>query len=162
MEPIQKKSNSTMYIVGSLIVIIVIVALVLSNNKKEAMMDVVTPGVEDTSGTNSDGTTIDNPDKEGLSVGSNAGKYADMVLRYKDKTLQFNEECAVVRNSYTFKQGTDVMLDNRDTTSAKIIIGSRTFNLKAQSYRIIDLGSTGTYRVDCNDRLNVVTVNVQK
>jgi hypothetical protein len=160
MEPIQKKSNSTLYVVISLIVVAVIVALVLSNKKEAMNDDVVTPGVENTT-TDSNVGAID-PNKEGASVGSNAGKYADLVLKYKDRTLQFNEECAVVRNSYTFKQGTDVMLDNRDTTSVKIVVGSRTFNLKAQSYKVIDLGSTGIYRVDCNDRLNVVTVNVQK
>lgn len=165
MEPIQNKSNSSMYVIISLIVVAVIVVLVLSNNKKNEaiVVDIVTPVVEDTSGTNPDGVgSIADPEKEGLSVGSNAGKYADIVLKYEDRTLEFNKECAVIRNSYTFKQGTDVLLDNRDTTPAKIVVGSRTFILKPQSYKVIDLGSTGIYKVDCNDRLNVVTVNVQK
>ncbi len=145
-----------MYAVVGIIVLIIVLVLVMSNKKSAVIEDVINdPQVEDI-------TAVNDPEKAGVSVGSNAGKYAEMVLKYKDRTLQFNAECAVVRNSYTFKQGTDVMLDNRDTAPAKIVVGSRTFNLQAQSYRVIDLGSTGTYRVDCNDRLNVVTVNVQQ
>jgi hypothetical protein len=84
------------------------------------------------------------------------------MAKYKDKMVQFNQECAVVTNKVGFKQGTDILLDNRDTTSVKIVIGSRTFNLPRYGYKVIDLPSVGTFQVDCNSRLNVVTITVQK
>lgn len=163
MEQIQKRSNSVMYAVVGIIVLIIILVLVMSDKKDKAMEDssMNDSMVEDTSGTMPNvGTT--NPDREGTSV-SNAGKYADLVLKYEDRTLQFNNECQVSKqNTKGFKVGTDVLLDNRGDKSIKIVIGSKTYNLKPYGYRVIDLGSVGTYQVDCNERFNVLTVNVQK
>lgn len=168
MEPIQKKSNHTGLVIGIIVVVLIIIALVMANKKKDVDDTMVPP--TDTS-TLPDGTTptgssnpgaVANPDREGTSVGSGAGKYATLMLTYKDRMVQFNKECAVVSNKVTFKQGTDILLDNRDDTAAKIVIGSRTFNLPAYGYKVIDLPTIGSFQLDCNKRLNVVTVSVQK
>ena len=157
-------------LVITLLVLVAILLLILSNNKKASMMDdtfmVNEPGVENTDnnlfGGDTNTNTVDNSDREGTSV-SNAGKYADLVLKYEDRTLQFNESCQASKESTVgFKQGTDVLLDNRSDSSAKIVIGSRTFNLKAYGYKVIDLGSVGTYKIDCNENQNVLTLTVQK
>lgn len=171
MEPTQTKSKTGMYVaVGIVIVLAIIIGLVMSNKNKEAMEDgTQTPG---------DTTIVPNdtknpvvppvtnpgidPEKEGVSVGSGAGTYANLMLKYKDRMVQFNTECAVVSNKVGFKQGTDILLDNRDNTPVKIVIGSRTFNLPGYGYKVIDLPSVGSFQLDCNKRLNVVTVTVQK
>lgn len=168
MEPIQKKSSHTGLVIGIIVVLVVIVALLMTNKKKD-VDDTMMPAPTDTS-TLPDGTTppttkpttgID-PEREGTSVGSGAGTYANLMLKYKGKMVQFNKECAVVTNKVTFKQGTDILLDNRDDTAAKIVIGSRTFNLPAYGYKVIDLPTVGSFQLDCNKRFNVVTVSVQK
>ncbi len=167
MEPIKTKSNGGTYLtIGIIVVVLIIIGLVLSN--KKSADDMVTPTPVDTTVPDTTtvtppttGTGID-PEREGTSVGSGAGTYANLMLKYKGKMVQFNKECAVITNRVTFKQGTDILLDNRDDTAAKIVIGSRTFNLPAYGYKVIDLPTIGSYQLDCNKRLNVVTVSVQK
>ncbi len=169
MEPIQTKSKHGGLIVGVLVVAAIIILALVMTNKKKDTDDMIVPPITDTS-TVPDTTTppttkpttgID-PEREGTSVGSGAGTYANLMLKYKGKMVQFNKECAVVTNKVTFKQGTDILLDNRDDTAAKIVIGSRTFNLPAYGYKVIDLPTIGSFQLDCNKRLNVVTVSVQK
>jgi hypothetical protein len=171
MEPIKTKSNGGTYLTIGIVVALIVVGLLLSN-KKSSTDDMVTPTPVDTTtpgtttsttspGSTTTGPGID-PNREGISVGSGAGTYANLMLKYKGRMVQFNKECAVVSNKVTFKQGTDILLDNRDDTAAKIVIGSRTFNLPAYGYKVIDLPTIGSYQLDCNKRLNVVTVSVQK
>jgi hypothetical protein len=167
MEPIKTKSNSGTYITIGIVVVVLIVVGLLLSNKKSSTDDMVTPTPVDT--TTPDTTTpaptpkptgID-PEREGIST-SNAGIYANLMLKYKGRMVQFNKECAVITNKVTFKQGTDILLDNRDDAAVKIVIGSRTFNLPAYGYKVIDLPTIGSYQLDCNKRFNVVTVTVQK
>ena len=168
MEPIQTKSKTGMYVgIAAVIVLIIVIGLAMSNNK-ETMEEVVVTPVDTTvvpDNTNNPVTPpvsgID-PEREGTSVGSGAGTYANLMLKYKGRMVQFNKECAVVTNKVGFKQGTDILLDNRDNTAVKIVIGSRTFNLPGYGYKVIDLPTIGSFQLDCNKRLNVVTVTVQK
>lgn len=166
MEPIKKSNGGTYLVIGIVVVVLIVIGLLLSNKKSDiddmvlapvdtTVPDTTTPVLPPKS------TGID-PEREGTSVGSGAGTYANLMLKYKGKMVQFNKECAVVTNKVTFKQGTDILLDNRDNTAAKIVIGSRTFNLPAYGYKVIDLPTIGSYQLDCNKRLNVVTVSVQK
>ncbi|MEK7106219.1 MAG: hypothetical protein AAB895_02575, partial [Patescibacteria group bacterium] len=149
------------------IVLIIIIGLAMSKKNKDVLVE-ETPIVDNTvqPGTNtptdSPAGAVANPDREGTSVGSGAGKYATLMLTYKGRMIQFNKECAVITNKQGFKQGTDILLDNRDDTAVKIVIGSRTFNLPAYGYKVIDLPTIGSFQLDCNKRLNVVTVTVQK
>lgn len=164
MEPIKTKSKSSMYVMVGLVAVLVVVGLWLSNKKSVEEVPVVTP-VENTPSTPNPSSpvgSVSDPDKEGTSVGSGAGKYATLMLTYKGRMIQFNKECAVITNKQGFKQGTDILLDNRDNTPVKIVIGSRTFNLPGYGYKVIDLPTIGSFQLDCNQRLNVVTVTVQK
>lgn len=169
MEPIQTKSKSGSYVVVAIIVILIILILTMSKKDKDVMQE-ETPVVNNMeqpvvntptpTGSTTTGTGID-PQREGIST-SNAGVYANLMLKYKDRMVQFNKECAVVSNKVGFKQGTDILLDNRDNTPVKIVIGSRTFYLPGYGYKVIDLPTVGSFQLDCNSRLNVVTVTVQK
>ncbi len=169
MEPTQTKSKTGMYVgIGAVIVLIIIIGLAMSNKNKQVVDEtnqlpdntVVVPN--DTNEPNTPPVSGIDPEREGVSTGSGAGTYANLMLKYKDRMVQFNPECAVVSNKVGFKQGTDILLDNRDNTAAKIVIGSRTFNLPAYGYKVIDLPTIGSFQLDCNKRLNVVTVTVQK
>lgn len=170
MEPIQTKSKTGMYVgIGAVIVLIIIIGLAMSKKNKEMVEEGTQTPVENTvvPGDTTPNPTVTptpgiDPEKEGTSVGSGAGTYANLMLKYKGRMVQFNKECAVITNKVTFKQGTDILLDNRDNTPVKIVIGSRTFNLPGYGYKVIDLPTIGSFQLDCNKRLNVVTVSVQK
>jgi hypothetical protein len=169
MEPIQTKSKTGMYVgIAVVVVLIIVIGLAMSNKNKEVTDDsrmaptdtTVVP--DNTKNPVTPPVSGIDPEREGTSVGSGAGTYANLMLKYKGRMVQFNTECAVVTNKVGFKQGTDILLDNRDNTPVKIVIGSRTFNLPGYGYKVIDLPTIGSFQLDCNKRLNVVTVTVQK
>jgi hypothetical protein len=173
MEPIQTKSNTGMYVgIGVLVVLAIVIGLSMSNKNKKTIDNNPMPLENTVLPTNTNNTKEPttppvsniktNPEREGLSVGSGAGTYANLMIKYKGRMIQFNKECAVITNKQGFKQGTDILLDNRDNTPVKIVIGSRTFNLPGYGYKVIDLPTIGSFQLDCNKRLNVVTVTVQK
>jgi hypothetical protein len=171
MEPIQTKSKSGTYLTIGIVVVVLIVVGLLLSHKKSTTDDMVTPAPVDTTvpdtttpvtspKSTTTGPGID-PEREGIST-SNAGVYANLMLKYKDHMVQFNKQCQVVTVVQGWKQGTDILLDNRAAISAKIVIGSRTFVLPGYGYKVIDLPTVGKFVIDCNARQNVTTITVQK
>ena len=113
MEPIQQTNSKTGIYVTVAVILIIIIALVVFNKKNDVDDNIVVNPTDSTvvtppettspAGSTTTGPGID-PQREGLST-SNAGVYANLMLKYKDRMVQFNKECAVVSNKVGFKQG---------------------------------------------------------
>lgn len=89
--------------------------------------------------------------------------YTEVSAAYKNKTVQFNNECGVAIFPQTvFKTGTDVLLDNRGATSATVSFAGATFTLPAYGFKVVSLDKAGSFTVDCNSQKNVATLIVQK
>lgn len=89
--------------------------------------------------------------------------YTEMVVAYKDRTIQFNAQCQVPPLTQRgFKVGTDVMLDNRSSETKTITLGGVTHTLNGYGWKVVSLNTAGTFMVDCNDSQNVTTITVQK
>lgn len=94
---------------------------------------------------------------------SDTRTYTEMIVAYKDRTIQFNAQCQVPPLTQRgFKVGTDVMLDNRSAETKTIIIGGVTHTLNGYGWKVVSLNSAGNFMVDCNDRQNVTTITVQQ
>ncbi|MFM7088427.1 MAG: hypothetical protein ACKOW9_02765 [Candidatus Paceibacterota bacterium] len=90
--------------------------------------------------------------------------YADALVKYKDARIQFDAECRAVPGNVTYKDGTEIMLDNRAGVSRTITLGS-TFTIGAYGFKIVKVTSNVlpyTYLVDCGDKQNVATILVQR
>ena len=90
--------------------------------------------------------------------------YADALAKYKDARIQFDAECRAVPNNVTYKDGTEIMLDNRGASARTFTLGS-TFTIGAYDFKIVKVTSNVlpyTYLVDCGDKQNVATILVQR
>ena len=91
--------------------------------------------------------------------------YADALVKYKDRRIQFNASCQASPRSVTYKDNTGIMLDNRSAQSRTIKVGT-TYTVKGYGFKIITLPDiylkSSTLLVDCDKQQNVATVLVQE
>lgn len=156
---IEKMSKNTKIGLG-LVVLVIIVALLVQYGipKKPSPIDELKPIADEVVS-----TSITNPRSNTTSsVRSDTRTYSELILAYKDRTLQFNTMCQVHMSKQVYKVGSEVLLDNRSGVPAAIKIGPSIYNISAYSYKVVTLSSIGEFMIDCNDRENVATVTVQK
>lgn len=170
------KSNNSMWIVVGVVVLIALIALFMSMSKKDDMAVVddntamqntgeemppkadQTNAVEDTSAGSINATP-----------GAVSISYADALVKYKDRRLQFTTNtgvCAVSKpNSVTYKDNTGIMLDNRSAETMTIKVGD-TYTVKPYGFKIVTLQDVylkaKTVLVDCEKQQNVATILIQE
>ena len=88
--------------------------------------------------------------------------YAELILAYKDRTIQFGKDCQVRASDQVYKLGGEVLLDNRNDFPVLITFGGISYNLGGYGHQVVTLNSEGKFMVECNANKNVVTVTVQK
>lgn len=88
--------------------------------------------------------------------------YTDVVVEYRGRTIQFGNQCQAAPSRQVFKVGTEILLDNRNATAVKIMIGSTSHDLAGYGFKAIRLSNEGTFMIDCNQQLNVATLIVQQ
>lgn len=88
--------------------------------------------------------------------------YAELILAYRNKTLQFGASCQMPISNYVYKMGTEVLLDNRTNTPIAIKLAGASYDLGAYGYKVAALSTEGTFMVSCGENKNVATVAVQK
>ena len=90
--------------------------------------------------------------------------YQDAVVIYKDTRIQFDANCKATPNNVTFKNGTDIMIDNRAPVARTIKIDTN-YTVGAYGFKIIKLSSATlpvTWLLDCDKSQNVATILLQK
>ena len=90
--------------------------------------------------------------------------YTEALVKYKDARIQLEKNCQASPDKGTFKNGTNIMIDNRAPVSRTVKVGS-TFTIKAYGFKIVNLSSAtlpATWYVDCDTSQNVATILIQK
>lgn len=90
--------------------------------------------------------------------------YQNALLKYKDARLQLDTTCQGSPDRMTFKNGTNIMIDNRSPNTRTVKVGS-TFTIKPWGFKIVNLSSAtlpATWYVDCDQSQNVSTILIQK
>lgn len=90
--------------------------------------------------------------------------YAQALEKYKDARIQLDQNCQATPNIMTFKNNTNIMIDNRASIARTVKVGS-TFSIKGYGFKIVKLSSTtlpATWYVDCDKSQNVATILIQK
>ena len=90
--------------------------------------------------------------------------YAQVLVKFKDSRIQLDQNCQAYPNVMTFKNNTEIMIDNRSPLARVVKIGS-VYNVKAYGFKIIKLSSLTlptTWFVDCGTSQNVATILIQK
>lgn len=94
-----------------------------------------------------------------------AQTYTRLVTEYKDRRIQFDMRCQAVPSNITYKNGTQVMFDNRSGDARVITIGGVKYNFPGYGYKIITLSSQTLPKnilLSCGAAVNVGQVLLQK
>ncbi|MEK7227921.1 MAG: hypothetical protein AAB681_01030, partial [Patescibacteria group bacterium] len=91
--------------------------------------------------------------------------YANALVKYKDRRIQFDDTCRAFPSTVTYKDNTGIMLDNRSAQTRIIKVGS-TYTVKPYGFKIIVLPDiylkSKTLLVDCGAAQNVATILIQE
>jgi hypothetical protein len=92
--------------------------------------------------------------------------YEEALVKYKNARVQLvvGPICKANPTNLTFKNGTDIMIDNRSAQTHSIKIGD-TYSVKGYGFKIIHLSSAAlpaTWLVDCDNQQNIATILIQK
>jgi hypothetical protein len=159
-----KKSNTVWWIVGVVVLVLIVILLVKGKGSDMAgntdMQNGDQTALEATEDTSAG--SVNTPTSGTASV---TMSYAKALETYKDRRIQFNDECQAVPNTVTYKDNTGIMLDNRSSKSRTIKIGT-SYTVKGYGFKIITLPDTyrqsKTFLVDCDGQQNVATILVQE
>mgnify|MGYP001564025841 FL=1 len=146
------------YWIGAIVVVAIIIFCVTSSPVVPVANTEVTPTVNDTS--LEPASTLDTSGEvKPVSIA-----YADALVQFADRRIQFDKACQAFPNTVTYKDNTGIMIDNRASIAHTIKIGT-TYTVKAYGFRIIVLPDiylkSKALLVDCDKSQNVATVLVQ-
>ena len=159
-----KKNNKNIWIVVGIIVLVLIIVYAM---RASAPMTVPT-------GESAVTTTTPVDETEDVSTGSvdtSAAvtlSYQQALIKYAKARIQLDDQCQAIPNVVTYKNGTNIMLDNRAAATRNIHLGSY-FTIKGYGFKIVNLSSStlpAKLLLDCgtsqaNDQ-NVATITIQK
>jgi hypothetical protein len=157
--------SKVLWAVGIIVVIVVVILLIVKGNKG--------PVAPESQGDQNAETAL--TPKEDVSAGSiNAPKanattpaallsYEQALAKYGTNRIQFGNRCEATPTTMTFKQGTDIMIDNRAGVDRTFNINGK-FTVKAYGFKIVDISASNLPRqimVDCDGQQNVASILVQ-
>ena len=92
--------------------------------------------------------------------------YQTALETYKDKRIQFNQNCEAFPSETTYKNGTTLMIDNRSPRTLRLKFLT-SISVSPYSFKIVKLSTPESTLpravfVDCGDSENVATILLQK
>ena len=109
-------------------------------------------------------TTKTTPMPSSASAAANPKTYTDIVKEYADRRIQFDERCQTTPRTSTFKNNSNILLDNRSSTAKVITVGGVKHSLSGYGYKVITLSSPTLPRdisLDCGSAYNVGKILLQ-
>lgn len=157
-----EKNNKNLWI-WFVVVLVVVIIILLSTNiftsvppAKESDPTPLADSVDSTEDTSAGSVNV------GVSAATIS--YQNALVKYKDARIQLDATCQANPKNVTYKNGTDIMIDNRAPATRAVKVGS-TFSVKAWGFKIVKLSSAtlpATWLVDCDQSQNVATILIQK
>lgn len=108
-------------------------------------------------GTQKGGVAITSKRETGLT-------YQEVVDKYQDARIQFNNNCQAAPSRSTFKNGTFVMFDNRETVKRIIALDGRGYLIGPYGFIVLSLSYKTlphTVKLDCDQQYNVGSILIQ-
>lgn len=91
--------------------------------------------------------------------------YQSVVETYKDRRIQFDDACRATPNYLTFKNGPEIMFDNRSIGEKIIKLNDISYKIGAYGFIVLQITAPSLpYQIDidCNQLFNVASINLQK
>ena len=157
------KMKKTLMLV--VVVLVVVLGYWLMGRDGNFLSDNMSPGEETAMPSNSPAAKT--PAKKSAaptSVPTSLRPYGDLVKEYEGKRIQFDERCQMVPSNSTYKNGTNIMLDNRSSNPVSVKVGTASYSLIGYGYQIINLSSSSLPKemtVSCGTAGNVGKILLQ-
>lgn len=155
------------WVIGGAIVLIIVLAIALRPSRKAEAPAVIPPTRDlETSVLQSTEDFSRGSVHEAPAPTAPVLTYADALQKYVDARLEFDANCQVRPVNQTWKNNTELMLDNRSNENRLIhmdVLGDVT--IKPWGFKIVKFSSPttpDTIMVDCGNLQNVTTVLLQK
>jgi len=90
--------------------------------------------------------------------------YEQALLEYKNARIQLDKNCQATPNYVTYKNDTNIMIDNRSAIARTVKVGS-VYTIEPYGFKIIKLLSPilpVTWFINCDNSPNVATILLQK
>lgn len=90
--------------------------------------------------------------------------YQEALVKYKEKRIEINDGCMASPNTTSFKNNTNIMIDNISQVPKTLQIGKKV-SVSANSFKIINLSSTKLPTklvVECNGKIGVANISLYK
>ncbi len=156
--------NKNLWIALIIILIIIVGIVAWSMNKNLALAP--SGGVDENKDTALEANLGMNTGKTKTAPSLNDISYNDAFIKYKDARIQLDKTCQAIPSNPTFKNNTNIMIDNRSPVARTVKISSVfNLNIKAWGFKIIKLSSLTlpvAWLVDCDESQNVATILIQK
>lgn len=110
-----------------------------------------------------EGTVIKPPVK--INPAQQNKTYDQILKEYDGRQIQFDERCQAIPNNLTYKNGTQVMFDNRSGDARWISVGGAEYYLSGYGYKILTLSSKTlpkTLYLNCGSAVNVGQILLQR
>jgi len=164
----ENKNNSLVWWIVGVIVIAGFITWIVSANQ-------AAPAPAETATTTADATLQAPESVEDLSVGSvdastaiganPAGiSYGQALIAYANRRIQLDSKCQAEPNQVTYKNNTNIMIDNRSAIARTVHVGNY-YPIKAFGFKVINLSLAklpGTFYLDCGTGQNEATILIQK
>lgn len=160
--------NKVLGIIGGVAVlaVLLLVAYMPSRSGSNEMNGVLDPQANPETAldaqSNPNGYTGEN--KVGNGTTAVALSYEAALKKYADRRIQFGEDCLATPGVSTYKEGTEIMIDNR-SKMAKTFNVISPVSVGAYGFAIVKLSSatlTKEIGIDCGTQQNAATVLIQK
>lgn len=92
-------------------------------------------------------------------------RYEQALQIYQNSRVQLNQNCRAIPGNVTFKNNTDIMIDNRASYPRIIRLGPSVFTLKAYDFTVVKITSATlpvTWFLSCDQSINVATILIQR
>ncbi len=161
-----KKSSNGMWIVVGVVVLALIIIVVMKSQKPTEVAIIEAPSQNTLQATEdlSAGSVNTPVAPTTTGVAPVTISYANALIKYKNARIQLNDQCQALPRQMTFKNNTNIMIDNRSSASRTLKIGAPV-SIKGFGFKIINLSSAklpATWLVDCDKSQNVATILIQK
>ena len=91
--------------------------------------------------------------------------YNQLVKDFNGRRIQFDARCQAIPSNVTYKNGTQVMFDNRSGDARWISVGGAEYYLSGYGYKILTLSSKTlpkTLYLNCGSAVNVGQILIQR
>ncbi len=158
------KNNKNLWISAAVIVLVIAGLIYWSIANDNSPEEELTQNTSPTGEVESTEDTSEGSVNTRASFGAATLSYQKALIQYEGARLQLDTTCQGTPDNMTFKNGTNIMIDNRSPHSRTVRVGS-TFSIKPWGFKIVKLSSSilpATWLVDCDQSQNVATILIQK